>query len=96
MRRAPVRFTAMARSALPRSERSKYSQSMTIRATVAAKVMMAWPDSMTGPMVKRSSQNAGLRKPSAPKNSRPRPVMAKCTPTETISKTSGVALSSDW
>ncbi len=86
----------MARSALPRSDRSKYSHSMTINATVAAKVMMAWPESMTGPMVKRWSQNAVLRKPSAPKNSRPRPVMAKCTPTETIRSTNGVSLSSDW
>ncbi|MCY1378462.1 hypothetical protein D9M69_661010 [compost metagenome] len=41
MSRAPVRLTAMARSALPRSERSKYSHSMTMSATVASAVMMA-------------------------------------------------------
>ncbi len=94
--RAPSRFTAVARKALPSSERSKNSQSKVISASEAAKIMMAWPDSVTGPRARRSSQKDGLRKPSAPKNSRPRPVMAKCTPTETISSTSGVASASDW
>ena len=32
--------------------------------------------------------NAGVREPSAPKNHRPRPSMAKCTATETIKSTS--------
>ena len=58
-------------------------------------MMMAWPLSVSAPRLRRKSQNAGLRKPSAPKNSSASPVMAKCTPTDTIKSTSGVASASD-
>ena len=93
--RAPVRFTEVARSALPASVRSKKTNSATISASEAAKMISVCPVSASGPSVKRSSQNGGLRKPSAPKNSRPSPVSAKCTPTETISSTSTLASASD-
>ncbi len=43
-----------------------------------------------------ASENAGVREPSAPKNTRPRPVSAKCTPTDTISSTSTDASASGW
>ena len=94
--RAPSRLTAVARSALPYSVRSKNSHSSTISAAEAAKMMSACPLTLSGPSAKRTSQNGGLRKPSAPKNSRPRPVIAKCTPTDTISSTSELAPASDW
>ena len=85
----------MARSALPCSVRSKNSHSATISATDARKMITVCPLSVSGPMLKRSSQKLGLRKPSAPKKNRPRPSSAKCTPTETISSTSTVASASD-
>ena len=94
--RAPSRLTAVARSALPRSVRSKNSQSATIRAIEATKMIIVWPESVSAPAAKRASQKLGLRKPSAPKNTRPRPVSAKCTPTETISSTSTVASARRW
>jgi hypothetical protein len=46
-------------------------------AALAAKMISVCPVMPSGPSVKRASQNGGLRKPSAPKNSRPRPVSAK-------------------
>ena len=49
---------------------------------------IVWPESVSAPAEKRASQKLGLRKPSAPKKTRPRPVSAKWTPTETISSTS--------
>ena len=94
--RAPVRLTAVARSALPRSVRSKNSHSSTISAAELPRMMTAWPLSVSGPRLKRASQNGGLRNASAPKNSSPRPVSAKCTPTETISSTSTDASASRW
>ncbi len=54
------------------------------------------PDTATAPAWKRASVNAGVREPSAPKNTRPNPSMAKCTATETISSTSTDALASGW
>jgi hypothetical protein len=71
--RAPRRLTAVARSALPCSVRSKNSHSNTISATDARKMISVCPLSVSGPMLKRSSQKLGLRKPSAPKKNRPRP-----------------------
>ncbi len=68
---------------------------MTMSAMDTANTISVWPESVSGPAEKRSSQNGGLRKPSAPKKNRPRPVSAKCTPTETISSTSTVASASD-
>ncbi|MNU01471.1 hypothetical protein D3C72_2448890 [compost metagenome] len=40
--------------------------------------------------------NAGVRQPSAPKNTSARPMSAKCTATDTISSTSTVASASGW
>ena len=57
-------------------------------------MIAAWPDKVSAPVEKRASQKLGLRKPSAPKNTRPSPVSAKCVPTETISSTSTVASAS--
>ena len=94
IRRAPSRLTAVARSALPRKVRSKNRNSATISAIETRKMMIVWPDSESAPAEKRASQKLGLRKPSAPKKTRPRPVSAKCTPTETISSTSTVASAS--
>ena len=59
-------------------------------------MITVWPVSASGPRLKRWSQKLGLRKPSAPKNTRPRPVRAKWTPTETISSTSTVASARRW
>ena len=61
MSRAPSRFTAVARKALPRSVRSKNSQSRTISAMEASAMMMAWPVRFTSPSEMRRSQNDGLR-----------------------------------
>jgi hypothetical protein len=94
--RAPVRLTAVARSALPRNVRSKNSHSSTISAIELPTMISAWPLSVIGPSATRASQNDGLRKPSAPKNNSPRPVSAKCTPTETISSTSTDASARRW
>ena len=91
MSRAPRRLTAVARKALPRKVRSKNRNRPTMRTIEAMKMISVWPESAIAPAVKRWSQKLGLRKPSAPKNTRPRPVSAKCTPTETISSTSTVA-----
>ncbi len=93
--RAPSRFTAVARSALPARLRSKNSHSPTISASEATKMMTVCPDSVSAPMEKRASQKLGLRKPSAPKKNSPSPTSAKCTPTETISSTSTLASASD-
>ncbi len=94
--RAPSWLTAVARSALPCSVRSKNSHSITISATVTATMINAWPDTDSAPSEKRASQKLGLRKPSAPKKNRPRPTSAKCTPTDTISSASTLASASDW
>ena len=96
IRRAPSRFTAVACKALPYRVRAKNCHSNTISASDTMKMMMAWPLMVSPARFTRMSQNEGLRKPSAPKNSRPRPVMAKCTPTETIKSTSALASASDW
>ena len=96
IRRAPRRLTAVARSALPRSVRSKKSQRATIRTIEATKMKIVCPESVSAPAEKRASQKLGLRKPSAPKKTRPRPVSAKWTPTETISSTSTVASARRW
>ena len=45
---------------------------------------------------KLMSVNGGVREPSAPKKSRPRPISARCTATETISRTSTEAPASGW
>ena len=42
------------------------------------------------------SVKGGVREPSAPKKSKPRPISATCTATETISSTSTEALASGW
>src|SRR5574340_1031986 len=96
IRRAPSRLTAVARSALPYSARSKNCHSATISTTEAAKMISVWPLSASAPISNRSCQKLGLRKPSAPKKNRPRPVNTKCTPTETISSTSTLASAIDW
>jgi hypothetical protein len=64
-------------------------------ANEATKMMMVWPVSASAPAEKRASQKLGLRKPSAPKKSRPKPTRAKWTPTETISRTRTEASASD-
>ncbi len=94
--RAPSRFTAVARSALPWSVRSKNRYSAAINASEAMKMISTWPENASGPSAKRSSQKLGLRKPSAPKKTRPSPISVKCTPTETISSTSTLASASCW
>ena len=93
--RAPRRLTAVARSALPDSERSKNRYRPAISTSEARKMINVCPASVTAPNEKRWSQKLGLRKPSAPKKYRPSPTSAKCTPTETISSTSTLASASD-
>ena len=55
---------------------------------------MLCPDTVMAPAWIEPSQNAGVREPSAPKNKSPNPVSAKCTPTDTIRRTSTEASAS--
>ena len=48
------------------------------------------------PMSIDPSANGGVREPSAPKKTRPRPLIARCTPTDTISSTSTDASATGW
>ncbi len=73
IRRAPSRLTAVARNALPRKVRPKKSQSATISAIEATKMKIVCPVIESAPAAKRASQKLGLRKPSAPKKTSPRP-----------------------
>ena len=55
-----------------------------------------WPCSGAPASSKLMSVKAGVRDPSAPKNSNPSPISARCTATETINSTSTEALASGW
>ena len=92
-RRAPRRLTAV-RSARPYSVLPKNSHRPTIRMAQVATTNRLWADQVMKPRSTWPLTNAGVRQPSAPKNTRARPVSAKCTATDTISSTSTVASAS--
>jgi len=94
--RAPTRFTAVARSALPSRVRSKKTYSSAISATEIPTIQSACPVSVIAPRSQRASEYGATRKPSAPKNSSPSPCSAKCTATATMNSTSTEALASGW
>ena len=54
------------------------------------------PFTPIGPSSKRASENGGVRVPSAPKKSSPRPTSARCTATATISSTRTDACAIGW
>ena len=88
MRRAPTRLMAVARSALPTIERPKNRNSSITSASVTPSTTSDWPEMGIPPSSKRASENGGVREPSAPKNSRPRPTSTPCSATDTMSSIS--------
>ncbi len=94
--RAPARFTAVARSALPYSVRPKKSASAPISARLEATTSRLCTLMFTPAIDSDADENAGVREPSAPKNHSPRPSIVKCSATETISSTSTLASASGW
>ncbi|CFW37119.1 Uncharacterised protein [Bordetella pertussis] len=95
-RRAPRRFTAVARSARPYSVLPKNSHSATISSAQVATTNRLCADQVENPRSTCPLTNAGVRQPSAPKNTSASPINAKCTATDTISNTSAVASASGW
>ena len=93
---APTRLIAVARSALPYSVRSKNWYSATISSTDTITTHSVCAETISGPSSRLNSLNAGVRWPSAPKNSNPRPTIAMCSATETISSTSTGAEAIGW
>ena len=94
IKRAPTRFMAVARKALPIMERPKNKNSNTTSTSVTPSTTSDCPVICSPPSSKRASENAGVREPSAPKNSKPRPTSTPCSATETISSVSTVASAS--
>ena len=92
--RAPTRFIAVARKALPTIERPKKRNSDTTSTNVTPTTTSDCPLICRPPTSKRASENAGVREPSAPKKSRPNPVSTPCSATDTISSISTEALAS--
>lgn len=86
--RAPSRFTDVARNALPEIERSKYRYSAPINTTAVPTTHKLCPEIDRLPTLNVASENAVVREPSAPNMTRPRPTIAKCTATATISSSS--------
>ena len=84
----------MARSALPYSVRPKKSASAPISATLVPTTSRLCTLMLTPPTENDADENAGVREPSAPKNHRPKPTIAKCSATETMSSTSTLASAS--
>ncbi len=96
IKRAPTRLIAVARSALPYSVRSKNWYSPTMSRDETASTHSVCPLIMSGPRSKLASLNAGVRWPSAPKNSRPRPTIVICSATDTISRIKTGAEAMGW
>jgi hypothetical protein len=76
--------------------RPKNTASTTISIRLAPTTHSVWPLTFTRPSSKLASEKAGVREPSAPKNSRPSPTNAQCTATDTISSTSTLASARGW
>src|SRR6218665_1348081 len=91
--RAPTRLMAVARSALPTMERPRISSSPS-SASVTPSTTSDWPEMAMPPNAQRASTNAGVRAPSAPKNSRPSPTSTPCSATATMSSISTEASAS--
>src|SRR6218665_906254 len=91
--RAPTRLIAVARSALPTVERPRISSSPS-SASVTPSTTSDWPEMAMPPNAQRASTNAGVRAPSAPKNSRPSPTSTPCSATATMSSISTEASAS--
>ncbi|MNT66915.1 hypothetical protein D3C72_2050140 [compost metagenome] len=94
--RAPRRFTAVARSARPYSVLPKNSHKATINSAQVATTNRLCADQVMNPRSTCPLTNAGVRQPSAPKNTSARPMSAKWTATETISSTRTVASANGW
>ncbi|KAG1531007.1 hypothetical protein G6F50_016949 [Rhizopus delemar] len=94
--RAPRRLTAVARNARPYSVLPKNSHRATISSAQVATTNRLCADQTMKPRSTWPLTNAGVRQPSAPKNTSARPIKAKCTATETISSTSTVASANGW
>ena len=83
--RAPVRFSAVARSALPTSVKSKNRNSRPLNTSAAARISTVCPETCTPAISIAIDVSGSVRTPSGPKNSRPSPTSAKCSATETVS-----------
>jgi hypothetical protein len=94
--RAPSRFTAVARSALPGRVRSKKTYSATMRAALKPTVQRLCAVTVTPPTLIVPSEKGGVREPSAPKKASSSPTSARCSATDTIRSTSVVASRSGW
>ena len=96
-RRAPIRLTAVARSALPAIVRSKTRKKRALSTIADAIIRITWPETVK-PSASWSEPLASgaVREPSGPKNSRPRPDSRKCSASETISSTSTDASAIGW
>lgn len=94
--RAPSRFTDVARKALPAIVRPKYTYSAAINTSAVRITTMLCADTVMLPIDSAASENAFVREPSAPNITRPRPTIAKCTATDTISSSSVVPSAIGW
>jgi len=92
--RAPRRFTAVARKARPYSVLPKNSHSARIRTSDVRTTNRPCADQVVTPRSTWPSTKAGVRHPSAPKKTRPRPTSTKCRATDVISNTSTLASAS--
>ncbi|MNN84499.1 hypothetical protein D3C81_2016660 [compost metagenome] len=86
----------MARSARPYSVLPKNSHKARISSAQVATTNRLCADQVMRPRSIWPLTNAGVRQPSAPKNTSARPISAKWTATETISSTSTVASARGW
>ncbi|MCY1525531.1 hypothetical protein D9M68_605120 [compost metagenome] len=95
--RAPTRFTAVARSALPATVRSNTRKNSPLSTTAAPTISTTWPLTVKpSPSVNTALVSGVVREPSGPKNSRPRPESRKCNASDTISSTSTEASAIGW
>ena len=75
-------------------DRPKNRNSSITSASVTPSTTSDWPETGIPPKSKRASENGGVREPSAPKNSRPRPTSTPCSATDTMSSMSTEASAS--
>src|SRR3981081_4964083 len=71
--RAPTRLTAVARSALPVSVRSKNKKSRKLKIAELATIKMLWPETLIEPRSKEAWVIGSGREPPGPTNKQARP-----------------------